>query len=320
RDRRTEETVEDGEDPCCNPDSSRSERSDGKRPSSPIFTASKSPRLCTSLSARLSDRFTENANRVKEECQDRFYGLPAKVRDIFRKSRGIDELYEWQVDCLNHSAVRDGNNLLIHTPTGGGKTLLAEILILKQLLCARKDVIFVLPFVSIVQEKVKALVPLGLELEFLVEEYAASKGRIPPIKRRRKKSVFVATIEKAQSLIQSLIESKRIEDLGLAIVDEVHMIGEGGSRGSTVEQMLSTLLYAAPQCQLIGISATLSNMTELQTYLKAELFNTSFRPVELTEFVKLDDSVYRVNKTPESTNDILQFYAKSGSAVSCFTV
>lgn len=57
---------------------------------------------------------------------------------------------------------------------------------------------------------------------FHLEEYAASKGRYPPLKRRMKRSLYVCTIEKASSLINSFIEHNRMGELGIVVVDEVN--------------------------------------------------------------------------------------------------
>ncbi|XP_019408286.1 PREDICTED: helicase POLQ-like isoform X1 [Crocodylus porosus] len=228
-----------------------------------------------------------------------FYGLPSKVKDLFVQFRGIEKLYEWQHTCLTLESLQRRKNLIYSLPTSGGKTLVAEILILQELLCRQKDVLMILPYVAIVQEKVWALSSFGVELGFLVEEYAGSKGRFPPIKRRTKKSLYIATIEKGHGLVNALIETRRIGDLGLVVVDELHMIGEG-SRGAILEMTLAKILYTSKTTQIIGMSATLNNVGDLQQFLQAEYYTDSFRPVELKEYVKIRESIYEVDSKAEN--------------------
>ncbi|NXS53111.1 HELQ Helicase, partial [Brachypteracias leptosomus] len=230
-----------------------------------------------------------------------FYGLPTRVKDLFRRLRGIETLYEWQHDCLMLESLQQRKNLIYSLPTSGGKTLVAEIVILQELLCRQKDVLMILPYVAVVQEKVwiQGLSSFGIELGFLVEEYAGSKGRFPPIKRRIKKSLYIATIEKGHALVNSLIETERINDLGLVVVDELHMLGEG-SRGATLEITLAKILYTSKNTQIIGMSATLNNVGDLQKFLQAEYYTNNFRPVELKEYVKIRDSIYTVDSKTEN--------------------
>ncbi|XP_046598807.1 helicase POLQ-like isoform X2 [Neodiprion lecontei] len=151
-------------------------------------------------------RFCEDA------MKDSFYGLPGSVKSLIQRVKGIDELYEWQDECLKLKAIYDRKNLIYALPTSGGKTLVAEILMLKELVANKKNAIFILPFVAIVQEKVRSLAPFALALDFLVEEYAAGNGQYPPRKRRRKHTIYVCTIEKGLGLVNSLIENQRLHE------------------------------------------------------------------------------------------------------------
>ena len=64
-----------------------------------------------------------------------------------------------------------------------------------------------------------------------------------------------------------------------------HCLGTAGRRGAALEALLTLLKVKAPSLQTIGMSATLSNMDELATFLNAEVYRGTFRPVQLQEYV-----------------------------------
>lgn len=92
------------------------------------------------------------------------------------------------------------------------------------------------------------------------------------------------------------------------------MIGEG-IRGARLESTISKLMFASSCkkrfCQIIGMSATLPNLSEIAEYLHAELFTSDFRPVPLVQYLKLNKFIYRVEETAENISTVYDRQVKS---------
>ncbi|MFH4977808.1 hypothetical protein AB6A40_004517 [Gnathostoma spinigerum] len=241
-----------------------------------------------------TEKFVGHNNSAIFDGTNRFHsaGFPADLLQFYKEKRGITDLYDWQEDCLSDMRVLSGNNVILCLPTSAGKTLIAELLMFRETILNHKDCLFILPYVAVVQEKVGSLAIFEKDLGVCVEEYAANKGRLPPIKRRGTSSIYVATIEKANILINSLLGEKRIDRLGIVVIDELHMVGDG-LRGAIIEQVIVKYMQKGSG-QIVGISATLTNLHELACFLKAEVFSADFRPVTLTERVKISNTLFRV--------------------------
>lgn len=168
---------------------------------------------------------------VKSNCMEdvlRRIQLPAEILKSYH-SFGVKDLYDWQVECLFSTGIWDGGHLIYCAPTSGGKTLVAELLLLKTAILLKKTVIFVLPYVSLVTEKESYL-------KKLLARYNRSRSPLDRIKvrgffgdhkgsRSYKENVLVCTIEKANQIFNSLITRGRGHQLGCVVFDEVHSLG-----------------------------------------------------------------------------------------------
>jgi ATP-dependent helicase YprA (DUF1998 family) len=201
-------------------------------------------------------------------------------------------LYPWQAAALAVPGVADGARSLVYAaPTSGGKTLVAEVLMLKAALAGGK-VIFVQPFVALVKEKEASMKKL---LGPVDKRVAAFYGKHRPHLRF---DAAVCTFEKALLLSSLLQQEGRLGDLKLVVVDELHMVRDE-YRGYLLEILLTKLRYMrsdaawgaadAPTLtaglQVVAMSATVPNLEELASWLDAQVYQTSFRPVTLREYV-----------------------------------
>ncbi|EGG16168.1 hypothetical protein DFA_09196 [Cavenderia fasciculata] len=178
-------------------------------------------------------------------------------------------LYAWQKELLCKPGLLDGTrNFIYSLPTSGGKTLVAEIILLRNVLERKRICLFVLPYVSIVNEKADSFKLLSQQLRFKVEGYYGNQGTIPPTSEP---SILICTIEKANLIVNTMIEEDRIMEIGCVVVDELHMVGDG-DRGALLELFIAKLMYSTKgNAQIVGMSATIPNLDALQSWLRADL-------------------------------------------------
>lgn len=229
----------------------------------------------------------EGDHDEEEEGEGSLWGLPPAVAEILGQ-RGITQFYEWQLECLNSRAFLSGENFLLSLPTSGGKTLVAEIALLRCIQVAGRTGLLVLPYVSLVAEKSLALEQFTTALGFRTEAYHSYQGRFP---FPRAPIIAVATIEKAGVIVSQLAEEGRLAELGAVVVDELHMIGDG-ERGAALEHLLSKVLFLSPTTQIVGMSATIGNLPQVGRWLRATTYTTDFRPVPLRQMIKIGSHVF----------------------------
>lgn len=70
------------------------------------------------------------------------------------ENAGVPMLFRWQTECLsNENVFKNGRNFIYSAPTSAGKSLVAEILMLKTILEDRRKALYILPFISVAREK-----------------------------------------------------------------------------------------------------------------------------------------------------------------------
>lgn len=177
--------------------------------------------------------------------------------------------------------------MVYNAPTSAGKTFVSEIMMIKNVLVRKKKAIIILPYISVVREKMYYLQDLLRSSAIRVEGFFG--GYTPP-GGFESIDVAILTIEKANSIVNKLLEQKKIDTIGLIVVDEVHLISDPG-RGYILELLLAkTLFYSwkfSCPIQIVAMTATLPNANLLTKWLDAEYYETGFRPIPLREMIKI---------------------------------
>ena len=208
--------------------------------------------------------------------------LNLQLFSILKKER-FQELRPSQIKAIN-SGLLDGKNLLVCTPTGSGKTLIAEIAAMNCIYEKKGKAIYIVPLKSLATEKYQSF-----KEKYSDKKIALSIGDTDTTDSYLENYDFIITTsEKLDSLIRHSAPWLRF--VKVVVIDEIHLLNEQ-DRGPTLEIVITILRHVLKNIQIIGLSATIGNPEELASWLDANLVEDSWRPVELHHGTYLDGNV-----------------------------
>ena len=208
----------------------------------------------------------------------------------FLHSEGFTELYEPQEYSVD-AGILNEKSILVSAPTASGKTLIAMLAMLAHIPKYRSKIVYLSPLRALAAEKFnefKKLEKTNLGRKIKV---AIATGDFDSAEEKLQDSdILILTNEKMDSLMR--FSQSWIGEIGLVIVDEVHLIGDEG-RGPTLEMILTRLKMGLTgrKPQLVALSATITNSDEMAEWLECKHVESTWRPVPLSEAVYDDFTV-----------------------------
>lgn len=246
------------------------------------------------------------------------YHIPPKKKPQYRKEdlMLISELPEdgrklfGDLKELNYiqsriytKAMTSDKSLLICAPTGAGKTNIALLTILREILrYKRKDgsfdtdkfkIIYVAPIKALVQEIVSnfnkrlGCKPFNLVVEELTGDHQLDQRQIS------KAQIIVCTPEKWDIVTRKSIDRLYTKLVRLVIFDEIHLLHN--DRGATLEALVARIKrhkqIEGEAIRIVGLSATLPNYKDVSHFISPNehvddstcYFDSSYRPIPLKQ-------------------------------------
>ena len=187
-----------------------------------------------------------------------------------------------------HTLYHTDTNVLLGAPTGSGKTISAELAMMKVFRDSPgSKVVYIAPLKALVRERIKDwrqnLCPtLGLRMVELTGDYT------PDLRALLQADIIVSTPEKWDGISRNWQSRAYVTKVALVVIDEIHLLAS--DRGPILEVIVSRMRYISARTgakvRIVGLSTALANAHDLGDWLGIEkegLFNfrPSVRPVPL---------------------------------------
>jgi ATP-dependent DNA helicase len=207
------------------------------------------------------------------------FGVPTELVQAW--SSHVSELTDVQERAVRAGALSGSTNLLVTAPTSSAKTFIGEMAATSSAYAKRQHAIFIVPFRALADEHYRLFRQRYGDLLTVVISTADWTEFDADI-RAGSFNLAVMTYEKLKSFLAQ--QSDLIGRCTALVVDEVQSLSDT-TRGADLEVLLTQVIRAEHPPQIIALSASLSEVNRLDTWLKATLVSSAERPIPLTESV-----------------------------------
>jgi len=169
------------------------------------------------------------------------------------------------------SCYHTDQNILVGAPTGSGKTVVAELAMLRVFKNKENSkIIYIAPLKSLAKERVRDWTKkLGLLGKKVLE---LSGDFTPDVKLLLEADVLITTPEKWDGVSRNWHHRVYVQRVALVIIDEIHLLGL--DRGPVLEVIVSRMRYIAEKTKsavrFVGLSTALANSYDVATWLGIE--------------------------------------------------
>lgn len=195
---------------------------------------------------------------------------------------------DFQLDAIQ--TIQEGHSVVVCSPTGSGKTLIAEYAAFKAIEEGRK-VFYTTPLKALSNQKCN-----DFKKEYGEDKVGLLTGDISV---NRDAQILVMTTEVFRNMLYGVHEDSRLlRQVSCVVLDECHYMNDS-ERGTVWEE---SIIYCPDTIQIIALSATVANALELTDWINEVHHNTvlissDFRPVPLRFLYFTREEVVSLFKT-----------------------